>query len=248
MSAPPPELARLIAAHRVVNRPDAELRDRVRAAVHRDHRRREARRWLAGGIVGAAIGLAAILVVRCAGGSWSRVQDPATGVDPHGAAYGRDGTGSRDGVAVPGVPRARDASGTGPTTLDEPKIEAPPSPAQSRTLRPPRRRLQPSVDAPAQPDDLRGAEASLEGEREVRLLRDAEVALEDDPDAALATLARHEREFPSTTMRVEREALMVLALCAAGRRIEGRGRRAGFLKAHGRSAYAARVRAACEDR
>ncbi|UJR81716.1 hypothetical protein [Sandaracinus amylolyticus] len=101
----------------------------------------------------------------------------------------------------------------------------------------PRPRPRASAPPPAAPDALLA---------ETALLRDAHRALRaHDATRALALLDDHAARFPQGTLREERLATRVLALCEAGRTDAARTETARFLAAHPRSMHAARVRAAC---
>ena len=80
---------------------------------------------------------------------------------------------------------------------------------------------------------------------ELELLRQAKGAL-DAGDAATATarLEQHAREFPGGALRLEREALRVLARCASDR-LAGAARARAFLNANPGSPLVDRVRRAC---
>jgi hypothetical protein len=66
-----------------------------------------------------------------------------------------------------------------------------------------------------------------------------------DPAAALAALDEHARRFPSGALSLERRALRALALCAAGRRDEGRAEAEAFAARAPGTPLAERVAAAC---
>lgn len=96
-----------------------------------------------------------------------------------------------------------------------------------------------AADSDAAPDDDRVL-------AEMALLQEAQAALRGgQPAAALRSLDRHAQEFAAGSMTEERQALRVLALCAAGEVARGADEAAVFLGAHPRSTYAARVAAAC---
>ncbi len=83
-------------------------------------------------------------------------------------------------------------------------------------------------------------------EREVRLLRDADLATKDgDPGRALALLDEHAAAFPRSDLEPERSAERVFALCSAGRIQEERNAASAFLSAHPTGPLAARVKGAC---
>ena len=82
---------------------------------------------------------------------------------------------------------------------------------------------------------------------ETALLQRAQTALAaGDPEAALARLGEHARDFKDGVLGRERDALRVTALCAAGRTAEGRAEGEAFVRAHAGSLLAERVRGACE--
>ena len=101
------------------------------------------------------------------------------------------------------------------------------------------------VDAPA-PAKRRAKESSTFGE-EMALIRKAQRALAGGrADAALATLAEHERKFPRGSMNEDRLALRALALCSAGRHDEGRRAAKLLEQRFPRSLYAERVDERCK--
>ena len=122
-------------------------------------------------------------------------------------------------------------SGASPTTatVDVPQAghdDATPSVAASRS-RPRAAKLDPLV-------------------RETSLLRQAEASLRaDEPAEALDVLGEHAREFPQSSLAVERAALRVIALCRSGKQAQGRGE-AALLERHAASKpYRERIRRAC---
>lgn len=81
---------------------------------------------------------------------------------------------------------------------------------------------------------------------ELRAVQSAQRALaRHDGSAALRTLAALDRAQPRGNLREERDALRVLALCAAGRADDARAAAAVFLSRHPGSPQAARVQGAC---
>jgi hypothetical protein len=83
---------------------------------------------------------------------------------------------------------------------------------------------------------------------ELRLLQQAHDQLkENDPQAALATLDRHAKNFESGALREESTAARVLALCKLGRRDEAHQLAARFLAESPSSPLAPRLRRACPD-
>jgi hypothetical protein len=96
------------------------------------------------------------------------------------------------------------------------------------------------------PGVLPASAATSTLEREVRLLRDADLATKDgDPERALALLDEHAAAFPRSDLEPERSAERVFALCSAGRVEEERNAASAFLSAHPTGPLAARVRGAC---
>jgi hypothetical protein len=64
-------------------------------------------------------------------------------------------------------------------------------------------------------------------------------------EAALASLEEHALRFPSGALSLERRALRALALCAGGRRDEGRAEAEAFVTRAAGSPLAERVASAC---
>lgn len=197
-------------------RPAPELRDRVAAALIAPTR--SPTRWLTFA-VGVASGLAATALLRCASMRLELARS-----DRDEAMDRVDATAELEQIATPSlVEPAR------PPVLPQigPAVASPPAPPRA---------LVPAQSTPA----------PVSREDEVALLRRAEARLRDEPQAALELLTRHAALHPTTTLAPEREALWILALCAVDRRIEGRGRKAAFLRDHPGSAYAKRIAAACD--
>ncbi|MDB4985389.1 MAG: hypothetical protein JWN04_567 [Myxococcaceae bacterium] len=83
---------------------------------------------------------------------------------------------------------------------------------------------------------------------ELELIRKAMTSLRDrDATGALALLDEHASRYPHGAFASERGGLHVLALCAAGRLSEGRVEQLSFLREHGETPIAARVRRACAE-
>jgi len=126
--------------------------------------------------------------------------------------------------------------------VDEPAAREPKrAPAMNRPAAP---RATPEDEQPDAPDPAdAGSDRVL---AEMALLQEAQAALRGgQPDEALALLARHAEAFARGSMIEERQALRVLALCAAGEVADGTAEGAVFLRAHPRSTYAPRVAASC---
>lgn len=81
---------------------------------------------------------------------------------------------------------------------------------------------------------------------EAALLQRAERALSgNEPNAALAALAEHERRFPAGALREERRAAKVLALCTLGRVAEARALARAFVNAAPGSVLVPRLERSC---
>jgi hypothetical protein len=78
--------------------------------------------------------------------------------------------------------------------------------------------------------------------REVALLEKARASLDRDPASSLATLEAHAAEFPTGTLRMERELLAVDALRRLGRFTDARTRGEALLARAPGSIYEERVR------
>ena len=77
---------------------------------------------------------------------------------------------------------------------------------------------------------------------EYRLLESARASVDSDPQATLAGLDQHEREFPGGQLAAERELLAVQALRNLGRNDEARARGEALIARYPRSPYASRTR------
>lgn len=82
--------------------------------------------------------------------------------------------------------------------------------------------------------------------RELELVRSAQRSLESgDALDALAVLDRYQGEFPRGMLAQEAATVRILALCGAGRTVEGLALAQRFLSAQPGSPFARRVRSAC---
>jgi hypothetical protein len=96
---------------------------------------------------------------------------------------------------------------------------------------------------PANPESPRTTSALAD---ELALVREAQVAARaGNPSKALQLLDDHARRFPRGTLREERIAARVHALCALGRRGEASEEAETFLAETPQSPYASRVRDSC---
>jgi hypothetical protein len=83
-------------------------------------------------------------------------------------------------------------------------------------------------------------------DEETRLIAVAHRALASGrANDALGALERYSREFPNGALQEEASGTRVLALCAAGRRVEGQAARTAFLRAFPNSPLSAHVTSAC---
>jgi hypothetical protein len=198
------------------------------------------------------VGVAALLVAH-----WVAVGLAARGSSER-ALDGAQYQSPRDGRLEPARARgdrARDPQ-RAPTTAEPSPMREPPAATVTPPPPPPRSEAgaaqaartpttsERATAASERPATL-AAPAITELASEVRLLREAEVALSTDPVRALARLEAHVRQFPRTSLALERQALQILARCAAAPGDAAIHERDAFVRDHPGSAYAPRVRAAC---
>ena len=82
-------------------------------------------------------------------------------------------------------------------------------------------RAEPPLARRAVPSEKPKASETLDAELD--LLHEAQTKWRNrDPNAALALLAEHRQRYPKSELRLEREALRVFSLCAAGRTAEAK--------------------------
>jgi capsid protein len=108
----------------------------------------------------------------------------------------------------------------------------------------PASRIDPQPTATTTARDATADRSALES---LTLLREAEQRLRTNPRRALELLSLHAKRFADSPLALERAALRVMALCGADRIDDGRRERDAFLRAHGGSAYAERVRRSCAE-
>lgn len=228
-----PGLEALLEAYRADRRPTAAVRERMWQRF--DRTRRPRRPWVRAAAA-AAVAIAALLLLwvatRQLAGQATHSRGPASGVE---APYGREAP-QPGGTAVTPGGRAAASERAPQAPVVEPPAAVPPPPSagEARGKRSPSPGPRTPASSPKAPID------------DLLLIEAAEAALgSDDPTRALELLRRHEQQFPSAPSAEERQALRVLALCAAGRAVEGRGARWAFLRDHPRSAYRERIEAAC---
>ncbi|MEM9458672.1 MAG: hypothetical protein AAGF11_31135 [Myxococcota bacterium] len=244
-----------VCAYRQVRRPSPARRAAIRAAIAEasaieDQRSQRNRRLGVGLLVAAGLG-AALLLGRLLEHQSMRpnesVEEP--GIAPYSATVGHEPTpvGERE------PPSPAPASEPAPEPAPEPgdTESTRPSPAPQREAIGERREPRRHADRADRADRADNTASSPDPSRtpleleSMRMLREAERRLETTPAASLELLRQHARRFPTSSLKLEREALTVIALCRTGRSTEGRKRQQAFLSAHGTSAYASRVRRAC---
>jgi len=155
-------------------------------------------------------------------------------------------------VAVVDAPIPDEAPAPAPTPTvpppppeidDELRIEIEAEPADTSPVdsRPRAKGTRPRGDA--SPDPAPSVDPVAE---EVALLADARGALgAGEASRAIAVLARHRKRFPEGLLARERDVSWITALCVLGRVDEAKTRAKSFLRAHGSSPHAAKVRASC---
>ena len=237
MDDPSPTARDVVAAYRRGRVLSDDARDRVQARLadslaHREHAsgraRIETRRRIA--IAAIAALAAAACIVLLARGLRSTPTLPAEHDDRGQAPYERG-----DERTEPVDARTPEASAT------EAIAPAPVEIHVERATPPSRATVRSEVaPAPTSPDTSLAAELALV--RSVRTAIDR-----DDPDAALAAVAEHERRFPTGQLVEERKSLRVEALCRAGKAPQARAEAQVFLRDHPSSPHADRVRSACRD-
>lgn len=145
------------------------------------------------------------------------------------------------------VYEATPASETPTVRRDAPRASAPTSPAppviavEPEPPRPaPMRRAASVKPAPVHEDPLHA---------ELRVIEAARAALErGDHELALARAGEHRRRFPQGALALEARSLRALALCGAGRWMQGRGEARALLSDDATSPYRDRLREACDLR
>lgn len=233
MDDPSPTARDVIAAYRRGRVLSADARASVESRLadsiaRRDHERArvETRRRIA---IATIVALAtAACIVLLARGLRSVPTRPTQSDDRGQAPYERG-----DERTEPVDPRAPERDTVDPITPAPMPVEvhAERTPAPSRTT-------SRSEAAPARPD------ATLA--EELAIVRSVRAAIDrDDPDAALAAVAEHERRFADGQLVEERKSLRIEALCRAGKAPQARAEAQIFLREHPRSAHADRVRSAC---
>ena len=147
-------------------------------------------------------------------------------------------------------PRARPPAARAPTSaaippaVVDPGGEVPPAPAPVPEPLPAERVRKPKSATVPTPPPIVDASAL---EREAALVAASQRALaQNRPERALDLLEQHARTFPHGGMAEDRDALRVVALCAAGRTDDAATQRTKFFRRWPKSLHASRVRAACD--
>lgn len=261
MSDPTSELETWAATYRAARRPSPARRRAIAAGVLAgaavQDRQIRRQRWLGMSVLLAAGIVGALALARLLGGTATRVgTDDERSIAPYSVSGGpaheaREGEGTPQGRAAgPGsseavVPEGGAASAPA-EAVDVGGDEGAASAAKAGSRgASERRRAAAGSDPATAPDDP--ASSPPDELESMRLLRDAERRLETDAAESLRLLERHEQRFPSSSLALEREALTVIALCRLHRTEAGRTRMQSFLRRPGSSAYAARLRSACDE-
>lgn len=177
--------------------------------------------------VGAVLGGAILAVILATRPGPPPEPAPVPPTEPPASTGSMEPASSRDSAAPP-----EPAAVSTPVVTAAPAVA--PAPATAPSSPAPKHARPRTKPAPAVVEDM-------------RLLREAERALERDPAAALKLLRTHATRHPNSPLAPERAALRVLALCSAGKTAQGTTARDAFLKQHPRSPYEPRVKAACVD-
>lgn len=177
------------------------------------------------GVSAKAIAIAAALAGALAGALAAAAADDAAPAEPVVPALG--GLGAIAPVPVPEV-----------TPIAPPPVIAP-------AIEPPVRPARPTAKV-GRPARARAVDPIAE---EVALLSEARAALgAGDAHAAISVLRRHARRFADGVLAREREVSWITALCVLGDDAGARRRADAFLRDHGDSPHAAKVKASCGGR
>ena len=141
------------------------------------------------------------------------------------------------GAVAEGVEPLVPSEPAAPAEVEVPDVVPPSEPeARPRGETPPIRR--PKTAAPNDDDRLR---------REMQATDRARQALAGEPKRALALVGKANREFKGGLFAEDREGIAILALFGLDRDDEARRRAQAFLRAHPKSSYADKIRAAMDD-
>lgn len=250
-----PRLEALLEAYRDDRRPSAAVRAQLWQRLVEHQRPRRA--WVRAVVVAAVAVAALVLLWLASRGSWGELARGGEQGSGAQAPFER-ASDSAGGNAVAAGGRAGAGEGevegvTVQPALVTPASASPPTPAAAEAASEGRGSERATSSGSRATSGSRPAitEPTTEPEPgapidDLALIEAAEAALRaGTPAAALALLREHEERFPRAPTAEERAALRVLALCAAGREVEGRGARWAFLREHPRSAYRERIEKAC---
>lgn len=199
----PDDLEQWAADYRRVRKPSATTMRRIHAAVSEDEpaHRDDRSRWAFGLALGAAAGIAALLLLSLLGGGWTlaetRSQEPLQAPDVESDRARVEVANQRRVSAQPKSPAA---------VTEVHAVSAPPEPAVQTPSKKASKRPQVPPALPACEDDLASA----------RILRAAERQLAEHPQQSLAQLQRHATRCPRSPFALEREALWIRAACRVG--------------------------------
>ncbi len=156
-------------------------------------------------------------------------------------------------AARPGLAPMRGLPAPVAAAIEPPAEEAPPEIDEASTTEaavPIAAPARPSARTPVRATKPAVAKPSVDPvAEEVALLAEARSALgAGEASRAIGLLARHRKRFPDGLLARERDVSWITALCVLGRADEARKRADSFLRAHGSSPHAAKVRASCGGR
>lgn len=135
-----------------------------------------------------------------------------------------------------------------PAVLAEPPVATlPPTPTASASVEGqlPQERASPRVQRPTVHPVAIPSEDPLRAE--LRVIESAREALErGDHEATLVRISEYRRRFPDGELVLEARSLRALALCGAGRWVQGRGEARSLLREDPTSPYRDRLRERCD--
>ncbi len=138
----------------------------------------------------------------------------------------------------PGSEHRRTMGPRAPAPIDDKSLVASPASSTAPIVSP--------LPSPSPSPESAAPAASSSLQEEVRLVRGADRAVSArDPNRALELLDEHERRFPRGTLASEREMLVVLALCAAGRDADAAEHATRFRERHPHSPLLDRLQHSC---
>lgn len=244
---PTDDLGTWAAAYREARRPSADLRARIATAVEEDGEATGPRqdRWRTWAIAlggGGVLAVAALLllswIVRWVGPEVVGSRAPHSAPLQHAPADAastvvRDDA-SAASLPVPAIGVVEPTPiAVPPTSGDAAAIERPSSPVPTRR------------DVPPTTDDVIPPIGTGDDLESLRRLRAAEQVLRSDPAGARAMLEAHARDYPDSTLDLEREALWLRAACRSGTTANLERRRTAFAERAGVGVYTGAVERDC---